>query len=158
MTYNAYFEHQLLEPLGKIKSNSKLCTKHTLVKRMQVHAELIYLNSLIVIEFYDNCVVCRISNWYMFWYIFRRFTIPIKKHLFSKYLYTCMYILISSWNRRGAQSGIGFHFVSWMLGVRISAATDLSRKKVVTAPIPNARQQGWVSWILGDDRFIRLAY
>lgn len=63
MTYNAYFEHQLLEPLGTIKSNSKLvCTKHTLVKRMQVRAEIIYLNSWIVLEFDDNCVVLQVGR------------------------------------------------------------------------------------------------
>ena len=38
-----------------------------------------------------------------------------------------------------------------MLGVRIPAAADLSQE--VTVTLPNARQQMWVSRVLGDEYY-----
>ena len=41
----------------------------------------------------------------------------------------------------------------WLLE---SQPRALSREKVATAPIPNARQ-AWVSWVLGDDHYKRMS-
>ena len=59
-------------------------------------------------------------------------------------------------DRRGGAVGDNVRFVC---GVWIPDATlDLSHKiKVVTGPLPNARQHVWVSRVFGDDHYKRMS-
>ena len=65
----------------------------------------------------------------------------------------CQYIIISL----SVKSGLWVLPASGKLGVWIPAATDLSRKKVVTAELLNARQKMWVSRVLGDYHYKRIS-